>query len=174
MYHLVHKIPHKANYEIYFQKCTVSPFWCPYFFFFLLSHYKSQRIQMPPMLCPTGNNINSGRINTAVPQNIRQTGNIFIYRIETPGKQMAKIMRKYFLCIHPRIPAQVLHHFPYITPVQRPPRARNKYRSLDNSFPSQIIFEFFLKLLWDQNCPGLSFKLNHSLPAVHRRRRDIF
>lgn len=101
MYHLVHKIPHKANYEIYFQKCTVSPFWCPYFFFFLLSHYKSQRIQMPPMLCPTGNNINSGRINTAVPQNIRQTGNIFIYRIEAPGKQMAKIMRKYFLCIHP-------------------------------------------------------------------------
>ena len=44
-----------------------------------------------------GDNINSGRVDAAVTENIRKLGNILFNSVKHTGKQVAQIMRKYLL-----------------------------------------------------------------------------
>lgn len=60
-----------------------------------------QGVHAPPVLPPRRNDINARGVDAAVPQNIRQAGNILICGIEEPRKQVAQIVGKDFACIHP-------------------------------------------------------------------------
>ena len=67
----------------------------------------------------SGNNINSGRIDTAVTENVGKLCNIFFNTVKCACKQMAKIMRKHFLRIDICIFAQGFHLSPNVRAVYR-------------------------------------------------------
>ena len=58
--------------------------------FFL--YHKTQAFHFPAVFRAGGHDINAGGIDAAVPQNIRQLGNVFFLVIECPGKQFPQIV----------------------------------------------------------------------------------
>ena len=65
-----------------------------------------------------GHNIDSGGIDAAVPQNIRQLRNILLNAVESTGKELPQIVGKDFGRIYIRYMAQPFHLCPYIAAIQ--------------------------------------------------------
>ena len=61
---------------------------------FLFSDHKAQPFNLSAMLHTCCHNIDSCGIDAAVPQDVRQLGNIFFDPIEGPGKELTQIMRE--------------------------------------------------------------------------------
>ena len=64
------------------------------------------------MLRSGGNDVNSCGIDACVPEKIGKLGNILFNAVEHTGKQMAQIMRKYFLRTDVCLGAQGFHFTP--------------------------------------------------------------
>lgn len=77
------------------------------------------------MLCAGRNKVNTGRLDRAVPQNIRQLDHVMTYMKKGPCKEVAQIMGKHFFRRDPRLPAKAFHLRPKLLPGQ-PPSASGK------------------------------------------------
>lgn len=88
--------------------------------FLLCLHHQSKTFDLPAVFRSGGHNIDPGRIDAAVAQNICQLGNILLNAVKSPGKELAQIVRKYFGWVHTRRMTQPLHLCPYIAAIQWP------------------------------------------------------
>ena len=52
-------------------------------------HHQPQPLNLFPMFRAGGHNINTGRINAAVAQNVRQFCNVLFNSVESSGKQLS-------------------------------------------------------------------------------------
>ena len=73
--------------------------------------------------------VDSGCIDTAVAQDIRQTHYIFLYAVIRACKQMPQVMGKYLFLRHPCRLTQLFHIRPDVGPVKRSPGLCDKYRT---------------------------------------------
>lgn len=62
---------------------------------FICLNYKAQSFDFSPVFRTGGHDINPRGINAAVPQDVRQLGDVFLNAVKGPGKQFAKIVRKH-------------------------------------------------------------------------------
>ena len=80
---------------------------------------KSQTFYFSPVFRAGCHNIDSGGVDAAVAQNIRQLGNVLFNTIKGSGKQLAKIMRKHLACLYMCLFAERLHLCPNTASIQR-------------------------------------------------------
>lgn len=73
-------------------------------------------------------NIDAGRFDAGMTQQVRQLGKIFFDLIEGPGKQVPQVVGKDLFLRHTGLFAQGLHLFPDRDPVQRVSCAGHKHR----------------------------------------------
>lgn len=78
--------------------------------------YQTQFFELLRVLHPGGQQIQTGRIHGAMPQQIGQLHNVMRQAIEHAGKQMPQVMRKHFRFRYVRVPAQAFHFSPYLFP----------------------------------------------------------
>ena len=67
---------------------------------FLYSHDKAKLFDLFSMLCPCTHDINPGRVDAAVSQNIRQFGNVLFDAVEGSGKEFSQIVGKHLCRLH--------------------------------------------------------------------------
>ena len=120
-------------------------------------NHQSQPLQLSPVLLPCGNHINSGSINTAVSQHICKLCDILINFIKTSGKQMAKVMRKYFIGQHPCFCCEPLHSTPDITSIHGISGFRDKYLAFFDSIFLNVNKQFFSQISRYHNPSVFSF-----------------
>ena len=72
-------------------------------------NHKPQQVQLPGVFQAGSQQIDPGRVDGAVPQNICQLRDIMSGLIERNGKKMPKIMGKYFGWVHLGLGAERLH-----------------------------------------------------------------
>ena len=94
------------------------------------------------MLISGRSNINTGRVDAAVPEHVCKLYGVPLVFIENPGKQMSEIMREYFFRLDLCRYAKSLHHSPYARTV-----------------------EWFAASATDKNRPGIDF---HSAGVVRQ------
>lgn len=93
-------LPHNANYVVFL-------------------YYKAQSFNLAAVLRASGHDIDPGGIDTAVAQNIRQFSNILFNTVESPGKELSQIVRKYLTLFNPGILTKLLHLPPDAAAVKR-------------------------------------------------------
>ena len=71
------------------------------------------------VFCAGRDNIDSCRIDAAVPENIGELGDVLFDTVEDAGEKMAKIVRKYLFGIHLCFKAEVFHLSPDICAAHR-------------------------------------------------------
>lgn len=77
-----------------------------------------QLIQGPGMLGAGGDEVDAGGLDAGVAQHVSQLCHIPAHPVETPGKQVAQVVGKYFLGFHVGHTAQLLHFQPDLFPGQ--------------------------------------------------------
>lgn len=68
---------------------------------FVFLHDQSQPLDFSAVFGAGRHDIDTGRIDAAVPQNICQFGDIFLDAVEGSGKEFSQIVRKDLAGIHP-------------------------------------------------------------------------
>ena len=81
---------------------------------FLFLYNQVHMLHFALMLRTRCNNINTGGIDTGMPEYICELGNILLNSVKSTGKQMAQIVRKHLARRYVRLLTQGLHFFPYI------------------------------------------------------------
>ena len=71
------------------------------------------------MLDAGGHDVDSGGVDGAVPQDIRQLGDILVDAVEGAGKELAQVMGKHLGALHTGGHAKLFHHPPDAAAVQR-------------------------------------------------------
>lgn len=82
-------------------------------------YHKTHIFHALTVLCACGNDIDSGGVDTAVTENVRQLCNILFNAVKHTGKKVTKIVRKNLVWIDIGIPAKFLHVTPDICPADR-------------------------------------------------------
>ena len=67
------------------------------------SHYQSHIFHSPPVLCSSGNDIDSCGVDAAVTEDVGKLGDVLFHSVEDTGKQMAKVVRKDLFGIDVRV-----------------------------------------------------------------------
>lgn len=106
---------------------------------FFLLYDQSQALNLPAVLAAGGHNVDSGGIDAAVPQNIRQLRNILFNAIESPGKELAEVMGKNLGRVDPRCLTQPFHLRPDVASVQRLTGSRHEDNAAMDAAPFGII-----------------------------------
>lgn len=79
------------------------------------------------VLAAGGNDIDSGCVDAAVAENVRQLCNVLFNPVKCAGKQMPQVMRKDLFRVYPRLLAKAFHLPPDIGAVHRFSCAGDKY-----------------------------------------------
>lgn len=80
---------------------------------------KAQAFHLPAVLHARCHNVDAGRIDAAVAQDVRQLGDILLHPVERTGKQLAQVVRKDLAGLHARLFAERLHLCPDIASIVR-------------------------------------------------------
>lgn len=134
---------------------------------------KAQFVDLPHALGAAGGCIDTGSINTAVSQNIRQTDDIFFCIVEGSGKQMAQVMRKYLVFRNTRFPSQPLHCVPSIGSIHRPSRFRPKNISCSNVVSFGIVRKLTTNFLRQQDTALFILAIDHRMSLYGGLHRNI-
>ena len=76
---------------------------------FPVSNHKLQPLNQPFMLHLCSHDIDTRRIDAAVPQDIRQLYDVLSHAVKGTRKQLPQIMRKHLAGLYPRLPADPFH-----------------------------------------------------------------
>lgn len=104
--------------------------------------YQPHFFQYFNVFLTAGSDIDSGRIDIRMTENISQLGNVFLSLIEHRSEQMPEVMRKYLRCQHSCCLCKLLQTPPDVAPVQRLTAFGDKNRSFEDFvlfLPLQII-----------------------------------
>ena len=141
--------------------------------FFLRGQHQPQRVHTSTMFRARRHNIDPCGVDAAVSKHICQLGDIFLYGVKAPGKEMAEIVRKYLLPLYIRIPAQRFHHLPDIRPIQRlAASCHENWSGADTGFPN-VSLQRPLQFTGQQNHAGFPLELNDRFPLSDCLRCDI-
>lgn len=91
------------------------------------------------MFCAGCNDVDPGRIDTAVTENVGKLGNVLFDSIECSGKQMTKVVRKHLVGRYPRLLTQRFHLTSDITSAHRLTRFRKKDTACSDALGIGII-----------------------------------
>ena len=105
--------------------------------FFL--YYKSQAFDLAAVLKTGGHDIDSGGVNGAVSQNIRQLSDIFFNAVKCPCEQLAQIVGEDLRSLHTSNLAKLFHRSPNITAIECFAGPRNKDGSSSNAVSLGVI-----------------------------------
>ena len=134
---------------------------------FLYSHDKAKLFDLFSMLCPCTHDINPGRVDAAVSQNIGQFGAVFLNTVKSPGKQLAQIVGEHFACLYTGCFAKGFHLGPDVAPIQRLAVPGNKDWAGMDTVILRVIQEQLSQLAGQQNRPGLALAADCDLSTFH-------
>ena len=112
-----------------------------------------------------GYDINAGRIDAAVTEDVRQLGNVLFDSVKYTGKQVTKIMWKHLLRVDTRFLTQGLHLPPDICPIDGLARAGYENYSAFDSLLRCIAEQFLPQRLHKKHRPGFRLAAYHRLAA---------
>ena len=88
--------------------------WC-----FLCLYNQPEFLNFASVFAARSHDINSGGIDAAVTQNIRQLCNVLFQSIECPGKELAQIVWKDLGMLHTGFLTELFHLRPNVAPIDR-------------------------------------------------------
>ena len=130
--------------------------------------YKTKSFNLAAVFDACGHNIDAGRIDRAVTQDVGELGDILFNAVEGAGEEFPQIVGKNFRRLHTGGFAQLLHSSPDITAVQRFACASNEDRAGDNIVPLGIIQQNILQFAWNENRPGFVFSVHSYFTLLDR------
>lgn len=120
-----------------------------------------------------GDDINAGRIDAAVTENVGELCNVLFDAVKHPGEQVAQIVRKHLFRVDLRLLAQGFHLPPDICPVDGLARAGHENHPAFDPLLRRIAEQFLFQRLYDKNCPSLRLAVHHRFSAPDRFHGDI-
>ena len=116
----------------------------------LFSYNQPHMFHSFAVLAAGGNDIDSGCVDAAVAENIRQLGNVLFNAVKHPCEQMPQIMREYFLRIYPCLLAKTFHLPPDVGAADRPACSCNENCTRLYSLLRRIAEQFLLQFFHDK------------------------
>ncbi len=141
--------------------------------FFLLSDHQPHRLHLAPVLRSGGDDIQAGRVDAGMPQEVRQLRHVMVNAVEGPGEQVSQAVGKYFGGRNPCPLAQGFHLPPDVGPVQGRSRPGDKDRAGADIPLLSIAPQLLPQGRGQEDSPGLSLAGHHSFPADSRLHGDI-
>ena len=109
------------------------------------------------MFCAGRDDVDPCRIDTAVPENICEFGDILFNTVEDAGEQMPQIVREYLFGIDLCFKAEVFHFSPDIRAAQRLACASDENRARRYLLLGYIPKQFLLQIADDEDTSRLAF-----------------
>ena len=137
-----------------------------YVVFFRLDH-QPQPLDLLPMFCSGGHDIDSRRVDTAMPQDVCQLCNILLNAVKGPCKQFAQVMGKDLAGFYCGRLTERLHLRPDITPIQRLSASRHKDRPCSDTASPGIFQQQPAQLSRQEDGTDLAFAAHCDLPSFY-------
>lgn len=119
------------------------------------------------MLHAHRHDVDAGRIDAAVAQNVRQLRDILLHSVERTGKQLAQVVRKDLAGLHPRLFAERLHLRPDIASIEQLSAPGDENRAGADAAFLCVGQKKAAQLSGDQNGPGLALAPDGNLSALN-------
>ena len=107
--------------------------------------------KLPPLFFSAAGGVNSGGVDAAVAEDIREAHNVLETLIVRPGEEVAQIVGKDLLFEYPCRLRQPLQHLPDIGAVKRPSRPGDEYTALAYAALTAPGAEFFTQRVGNQD-----------------------
>ena len=130
-------------------------------------YHQPQLLNLFAMFRAGRHDINTGCINAAMPQNIRQLRNILFNSIECTGKELAKIVREHLAGIDPGFLAQGFHLRPDTASIQRFSVSGEKDHAGADFLFFGILQQQFSQLTGNQNGSALALAVHNDLALLY-------
>ena len=114
-------------------------------------------LEQPPVLLAGRHEIDAGRVDAAVAQDIGELRDVLFQFIKRPGKELSQIVRKHLVRAYLCHRAQAFHSGPDVAAVQGPAAARAKQDAACNAAAARVAQKALLELAGDENFAGLVF-----------------
>ena len=115
-----------------------------------------------------GHDIDSGGVDAAVAQDIRQLGDVLLNAVKSAGKQLAQIVWKYLAGFDVGGLAEGFHLRPDIASVERFPASRDEDRTGGDAAFLCIIQQQLSQLAGEQDRPRFALAAHRDFPSLHR------
>lgn len=115
-----------------------------------------QRIELPSVFLPADAGIDSGCVDIAMSQDVRQMFKVMLCMVEAHGKQMAQVMWKHLFRQYSCCLAELLHTAPYGESAQGLALSVHKYASLTDAAALAVIPEPFPQPVRQEYRPAFS------------------
>ena len=125
------------------------------------------------MLCARRYDIDAGRIDACVSENVCEPRNVLFNRVKGSCEQVPEVVRKDLTRRHVRIFAQRLHFPPDIVSADRSSAPCDEYRSRIAFLLLDVAKQFLLQLGNDENAAVLALAAHDSLSLMQCLDRDI-
>ena len=116
--------------------------------------------------------IDSRRIDIAVPKDVGELGDVFFQTVEDSGKQMPQIVWEDLARIDVGLLTERLHFPPDVRPADRLASACNENTTGNDALLRTIAEQLFLQFLYQKHRAGLALAGDNGLSAVGRFYRD--
>ena len=113
-----------------------------------------------------GHDIDSGGVDAAVAQNVRQLGNVLFQTIEGSGEQLAQIVGEHLAGLHPGFFTKSFHLCPNIASIQRLSVSGDKNRAGVDAVFLCVGQQETTQLAGQQNGSGLSLAADGDLATA--------
>lgn len=120
-----------------------------------------------------GDNINSGRVDVAVTENIRKFCNVLFNAVEHPCKQVAQVMRKHLLRVCICFFTQCFHFPPNVRAAYRLACSCNKNHTVFYSLLCCVAEQFLFQFFNNKHRPCFRFAVHYCLAILYRLNRYI-
>ena len=120
------------------------------------------------MLYAGGHDIDPGRFDAAVAENIRQLGDILFQAVKGAGEQLPQVVWKHLRWADIGAGAEPFHFGPDIAWVQRSARPGAENAPAFDTGLFRVIQQQLIQLVRDQDIPGFTFAGNSDFPVPDR------
>lgn len=117
-------------------------------------------------------NIDSGRVYTAMAEDVGELGDVFLDPVERSGKQVPEIMQKDFSGVDVRFLTELLHLTPYIRPAYWLAGLGDENCTVIYTMFLCIFEQFFLQTADDDDCPSLALAVDGCKSPLDSFNRD--
>ena len=136
--------------------------------------HQTKFVQLPDIFFSRGQEIDSGRLDTAVAQHIRQPHHIVTGAVKRPGKQAAQVVGIYLPPLHACCFAQCFHFGPDLLPIHSHTALGDEDLTRGDFLLSGIFLQLAAQAVRQQDGADLPLQRDLRHPGTDRLHRDVF
>ena len=120
-----------------------------------------------------GHDVDARGVDAAVAEQIGKLGDVLLYLIKSPGKELPQIVRKHLVRIYVCLCAKPLHGCPDVAAVQRLAGSGSEDAPASDPGAVRVLQQELLQSLRDQNAPHFALARDRNFAAPDGLHRKI-